>query len=57
MDEQRIESASRVAASGMSFGGALAICISWDAYHSVPWAIMHGACSWGFVLWWCVFGN
>lgn len=44
------------AKEGISFGCALAICISWSCYHSVVWAIVHGLCSWFFVIWWCLFG-
>lgn len=43
--------------SGLSFGCALAICVSWSCYHSVLWAILHGICSWLFVIWWCIWGT
>jgi hypothetical protein len=39
-----------VAASGITFGSALAITISWSQWHSVLWAILHGFFSWLYVI-------
>lgn len=39
-----------VAKSGISFGTALAIVISWSLHHSILWAILHGLLSWLYVL-------
>ena len=36
--------------SGVSFGSALAMVISYTTCHSVGWAIFHGLLSWGYVL-------
>lgn len=36
--------------AGISFGSALAIAISWSANHSIFWAIIHGLCSWLYVV-------
>lgn len=36
--------------SGISFGNALAMVISYTTWHSVGWAIFHGLLSWGYVL-------
>lgn len=36
--------------AGISFGSALAIAISWSANHSILWAIIHGLCSWLYVV-------
>ena len=43
-----------VAASGISFGSALAITISWSQWHSILWAIIHGIFGWLYVVyyWW-----
>ena len=43
-----------LASSGIGFGSALAITISWSTWHSILWAIVHGACSWLYVIyyWW-----
>jgi hypothetical protein len=37
-------------ASGISFGCALAITISWSQWHSVVWAIVQGCFGWGYVI-------
>ncbi len=39
-----------VVRSGISFGTALAIVISWTANHSILWAIVHGLLSWVYVV-------
>jgi len=41
---------STVTASGITFGSALAITISWSLWHSVVWAIIHGFFSWFYVI-------
>ena len=38
------------AKAGVSFGSALAIAISWDAHHSILWAIIDGFFSWLYVI-------
>jgi hypothetical protein len=40
----------QVAKAGVSFGSALAIAISWDAHHSLLWAIVDGFLSWVYVV-------
>jgi hypothetical protein len=46
--------ADAAASTGIGFGSALAITISWSQWHSILWAIIHGVCSWFYVLyfWW-----
>ena len=39
-----------VVKSGIGFGSALAIVISFTAYKSVLWAIIHGLFGWLYVL-------
>lgn len=39
-----------VAKHGIGFGTALAIAISWSVNHSIFWAIIHGALSWLYVV-------
>lgn len=39
-----------VARSGLGFGSALAITISWGVNHSILWAILHGFFSWFYVI-------
>ena len=36
--------------TGVSFGSALAIAISWSINKSVLWAIIHGLLSWVYVV-------
>lgn len=36
--------------SGIGFGTALAIAISWSLHQSVLWAIIHGVFSWLYVI-------
>ena len=35
--------------SGITFGSALAMVISYTTWHSVGWAILHGLMSWVYV--------
>lgn len=36
--------------TGVTFGSALAMVISYANWHSVGWAILHGLMSWGYVI-------
>ncbi|EDS72136.1 hypothetical protein [Anaerofustis stercorihominis] len=36
--------------SGISFGSALAMVISYSTWHSIGWAIIHGLLSWVYVI-------
>ncbi len=45
----------QVVKSGISFGTALAICISYSNNHSILWAIIHGIFSWLYVLYFIFF--
>lgn len=40
--------------SGISFGSALAMVISYTAWHSIGWAIVHGLLSWAYVLYYII---
>ena len=42
------------AKAGISFGTALAITISWSANKSILWAVLHGMCSWGYVIYYLI---
>ena len=37
--------------AGISFGTALAMILSWSRNGSILWAIVHGICSWLYVIW------
>ena len=39
-----------IARSGIGFGTALAIAISWSVNKSILWAIIHGVLSWFYVI-------
>lgn len=39
-----------VVRTGVGFGSALAIAISWSQHQSILWAIIHGALSWLYVI-------
>jgi hypothetical protein len=43
-----------MARAGISFGSALAITISWSINKSVLWAILHGICSWVYVIYYLI---
>ena len=39
---------------GVGFGSALAMVISYTAWHSIPWAILHGIFGWFYVLYYAI---
>ena len=45
---------SEIARSGIGFGSALAIAISWSVHKSILWAIIHGLLSWFYVLYYAL---
>lgn len=47
----------QVVKSGVSFGSALAIAISWSVHKSLLWAIIHGALSWVYVIYFALTRN
>lgn len=40
--------------SGLTFGTALAIAISWSVNKSILWAILHGFFSWLYVIYYAI---
>lgn len=44
----------QMARSGITFGSALAIAISWSVNKSILWAIFHGLLSWLYVLYYAI---
>ena len=40
--------------TGITFGSALAIVISYVNWHSIGWAIFHGLMSWGYVIYYII---
>lgn len=39
-----------VVTTGVEMGGVLAMIVSYSVNHSIWWAILHGFCSWGYVV-------
>ncbi|HIZ82236.1 MAG TPA: hypothetical protein H9722_09135 [Candidatus Mediterraneibacter pullistercoris] len=50
MDENRQTTVKKTVKSGITFGSALAMVISYSTWHSVGWAIFHGLLSWVYVI-------
>jgi hypothetical protein len=42
------------ASDGVGFGCALAIAVSYSEHHSLIWAMLHGVCSWLYVIYFAV---
>lgn len=40
--------------TGITFGSALAMVISYTAWRSVGWAIIHGLFSWAYVIYYVI---
>jgi len=40
--------------SGITFGSALAMVISYTSWHSIGWAILHGALGWIYVVYYMI---
>lgn len=47
----------QVVKSGVGFGSALAIAISWSVNKSILWAIIHGILSWLYVIYFAITRN
>lgn len=41
--------------TGISFGSALAMVVSYANWHSIPWAIFHGILGWFYVVYYAIF--
>ena len=50
MEKEKHSVVKKTVKSGISFGTALAIVISYTSWHSVGWAIFHGLLSWLYVI-------
>ena len=50
-----MEMRREAAKSGITFGSALAIAISWSANQSILWAIVHGLLGWIYVVYFALF--
>ena len=45
------------ASSGITMGAAFAIVLSWDAYHSFWWTVLHGILGWIYVVYYFLIAN
>jgi hypothetical protein len=56
MDEERSSrsTAKSAAKTGISFGSALAMVISFTTWKSVGWAIFHGVLGWFYVIYYII---
>lgn len=45
---------SNTVKSGITFGSALAMVISYSNWHSIGWAIIHGLMSWLYVIYYII---
>lgn len=50
MEERKKSTVGKTVKSGISFGSALAMVISYTTWKSVGWAIFHGLISWVYVI-------
>jgi hypothetical protein len=48
------ETITQAAKTGISFGSALAMVISYVNWHSIGWAIIHGLLSWVYVIYYFI---
>jgi len=46
---------NEIVRSGITFGTALSIAISWSVNDSILWAIIHGFLSWLYVVYYALF--
>jgi len=54
MTERTVVVRREAVRSGISFGSALAIGISWYQHQSILWAILHGIFSWFYVIYYAI---
>ena len=49
-ENNKIEMVDKAVKTGITFGSALAMVISYTNWHSVGWAVIHGLMSWLYVV-------
>ena len=49
-ENNKIEIVEKSVKTGITFGSALAMVISYTNWHSVGWAVIHGLMSWVYVV-------
>ncbi len=53
-NKDRSTTVKKTVKTGITFGSALAMVISYTAWHSVGWAIFHGLLSWVYVIYYVI---
>ena len=54
MSGERKATVTRTVETGITFGSALAMIISYTNWHSIGWAIFHGLLSWAYVIYYAL---
>lgn len=54
MDDNKRTIVNKTVKSGISFGSALAMVVSYTMWHSVGWAIFHGLLGWVYVVYYLI---
>lgn len=54
MSDRRGVIINKTVKQGLSFGSALAMIISYTAWKSIGWAIVHGLLSWVYVIYYII---
>lgn len=49
-EKNKIQIVEKSVKTGVTFGSALAMAISYTNWHSVGWAVIHGLMSWVYVV-------
>ncbi len=49
-----MQAKTEIVRSGVTFGSAMAIAISWSVNKSILWAVAHGLFSWFYVIYYAV---
>ncbi|MCR5596143.1 MAG: hypothetical protein K6G12_09860 [Lachnospiraceae bacterium] len=55
-EEKRVEKhyVKETAKTGITFGSAMAMVISYVNWHSIGWAIIHGMFGWAYVIYYVI---
>lgn len=53
-DEENLETVKKI---GVGIGTAIAIVISYDLYHNVFWAFLHGILGWFYIIYFLLVLN
>ncbi len=54
MENEKTTIINKTVKTGITFGSALAMVISYVNWHSVGWAIIHGLMSWVYVIYYII---